>query len=130
MDSGQRISGVSAREKIVDAIAVGAVLWAIGYAVAIILFLFVPVAMIGWIVLPLMTPVTVYAAQARLKTGMKSVSYAFVVAATWASIAVAFDYIFLVSAFNVQNYYDLDVFVYYALTFLIPVAVKMRYRKP
>lgn len=76
-----------------------------------------------------MIPVTVYSSITRLKTGAKSISYILFVAATWASIAVAFDYAFLVYAFNVQNYYDFDVFIYYALTSLIPALIGLRYRK-
>ena len=44
-------------------------------------------------------------------------------------IAVVFDYLLIVRAFNVQNYYGLDVFIYYGLTFLIPVAMGMGYGK-
>lgn len=92
-------------------------------------FAFVPAAMIGWIVLPIMIPVTVYAAIRRLKTGAKSVSYILAVAATWTLLAVGFDYVFLVVAFDAQNYYDFDVMIYYALTFLIPALVGAKYRK-
>ncbi len=94
-----------------------------------ILFVFVPAATIGWIVLPIMIPVTVYVSFARLKPPINSVAYVLLVATTWTSIAVSFDYIFLVNAFNVQNYYDLDVFIYYTLTFLIPAIVGTKYKR-
>jgi hypothetical protein len=37
-------------------------------------------------------------------------------------IAVVLDYLFIVQMFQ-ATYYEADVFVYYALTFLIPVGV-------
>ena len=40
----------------------------------------------------------------------------------WVLIAVVFDYLFIVRLFQ-ATYYEADVFVYYALTFLIPVSV-------
>ena len=123
MHSGQQISGISIREKVVDTLVAGVVLWTIGYAIAIILFSFVPATMIGWIVLPVMIPITVYVSFWRLKRGAKSLSYILLVAAAWTAIAVTFDYALLVKAFNVQNYYDFDVMIYYSLTFLIPAVV-------
>lgn len=123
MDSSSQRLAESSRKKLVDNIGVGVALWAIGYAIGMALFAFIPTAMIGWIVLPIMVPVTVYVSIWRLKTVAKSISYILIVAATWTSIAVAFDYVFLVGAFDVQNYYDFDVLIYYALTFLIPVIV-------
>jgi hypothetical protein len=123
MRSGQQILGISIIEKVVDTIVTGGVLWTIGYAIAMILFAFVPTTIIGWIVLPVMIPVTVYVSFWRLKRGAKSLSYILLVATTWTAIAVTFDYVLLVKAFNVQNYYDFDVLIYYALTFLIPTIV-------
>lgn len=40
----------------------------------------------------------------------------------WVLIAIVLDYLFIVLLFQ-ANYYGPDVFVYYALTFLIPVGV-------
>ena len=40
----------------------------------------------------------------------------------WVLIAVVFDYLFIVQLFQ-ATYYEADVFVYYAMTFLIPVGV-------
>lgn len=46
------------------------------------------------------------------------------VAAAWALIAVAADYLFLVKAFQpAGGYYKLDVYLYYALTFALPLLV-------
>lgn len=133
MDTSSQRLAESPRKRLVDTIGVGVALWAIGYAIGMALYAFIPTSMIGWIVLPIMVPVTAYVSIRRLKTVAKSISYILIVAATWTSIAVAFDYVFLVDAFNVQNYYDFDVLIYYALTFLIPVIVGIvanpRFRK-
>ncbi|MFA5253424.1 MAG: hypothetical protein WC367_01990 [Methanoregula sp.] len=40
----------------------------------------------------------------------------------WTVIAVVFDYLFIVLLFS-ATYYGPDVFVYYAITFLIPVCI-------
>lgn len=129
MESRPQHAGSFDRRVLADTVGVGAVLWAMGYALGMISFAFVPVAMIGWIVIPVMIPVTVFASFTRFRAGVKSVYYILIVAATWTAVATALDYVFLVSAFNVQRYYDFDVMVYYALTFLIPALVGFRYRK-
>lgn len=43
------------------------------------------------------------------------------------AIAVIPDYVLLVRAFNVQNYYDADVLLYYILTFAVIVFVGYRF---
>jgi hypothetical protein len=129
MHGRPKVPGVSVREKVLDTLGAGIVLWVIGYAAAMVLFLFVPATAIGLIVLPIMIPVTVYFSYTRLRAGAKSVPYLVLVGATWALIAVALDYALLVNAFNVQDYYDLDVSMYYALTFLVPVLVGLEYKR-
>lgn len=45
-------------------------------------------------------------------------------AAVWTAIAVVFDYLFLVKLFQPPDgYYKLDVYLYYAVTFLSPLVV-------
>ncbi|QQR78627.1 MAG: hypothetical protein IPJ68_06180 [Candidatus Moraniibacteriota bacterium] len=45
------------------------------------------------------------------------------IAIAWTLIAVVFDYVFLVMIFKpVDGYYKLDVYVYYALTLILPLA--------
>ncbi len=50
------------------------------------------------------------------------------VAVFWTVIAITFDYLFIVQLFNVSNYYKSDVFVYYAITFLIPIIIGLSKR--
>ncbi|MFZ3066397.1 MAG: hypothetical protein WA277_14070 [Nitrospirota bacterium] len=112
---------------IMDTIGWGFILWLIGYGLGMVFFVLVPQYMIGWFVLPIMTPITVYVALKRFKNSSEPALYYLTVAITWALIAVVFDYLFIVKAFNVQNYYDFDVFIYYILAFLIPLFIGLKY---
>jgi hypothetical protein len=48
-------------------------------------------------------------------------------AIVWTLIAIVFDYLFIVKALNpADGYYKLDVFLYYALTFILPLAAYTR----
>ena len=56
-----------------------------------------------------------------------------VLAGVWTATAMAIvlDYLFIVKAFNPPDgYYKLDVYLYYALTFLAPLAVAIYRRRP
>ncbi len=45
----------------------------------------------------------------------------------WTGIAIIFDYFFLVKAFQpADGYYKLDVYLYYLLTFLLPLGVGLK----
>jgi hypothetical protein len=41
----------------------------------------------------------------------------------WMIMAVVLDYFFLVKMLNASDYYKFDVYLYYILTFVLPVAV-------
>jgi hypothetical protein len=41
----------------------------------------------------------------------------------WTIMAVVLDYFFLVKMLNASDYYKFDVYLYYILTFVLPVAV-------
>ena len=58
-----------------------------------------------------------------------SLPYYLFVATSWLAIALILDYMFIVRLFNIVGYYDLDVTIYYGLTFLIPLVVGWRYGK-
>lgn len=106
----------------------GVTLWLIGYALGIILFAFVPVSVIGWIILPIGTVVTLWVLVKKIKSD--SLKHYLMLAFAWTVIAVLFDYFFLVKAFNpADGYYKLDVYIYYALTFALPLLVGWR-KKP
>jgi len=108
--------------RIIDTIGIGTALWLFGYLASLALF-FSPVANImGWIITAVFTPITIGITWWRFRGRNLPPSYFVTVGAAWTVIAVVFDYLFIVRLFQ-ATYYRPDVFVYYALTFLIPVAV-------
>jgi hypothetical protein len=99
----------------------GVGLWLIGYVLGIVLFPFVPVPLIGWIIMPIGAPITIWV---LLKVRNEPPWFYLLLSFAWTSIAVLFDHAFIVKAFNPSDgYYKPDVYVYYALTFLLPLAV-------
>lgn len=77
----------------------------------------------GWILLAFFTPITIvivlwwFRKRERLP-----LQYYASVGLAWMLIAIVLDYLFIVLLFH-ASYYGIDVFVYYAVTFLIPVGV-------
>ncbi len=57
------------------------------------------------------------------KVKFKTFEEYFWLGSIWAIIAIVFDYLFLVKLFKPVGYYKLDVFLYYALTFALPIIV-------
>jgi len=101
-----------------DILGWGILLWLLGYVLGIVLFMVVPPAYLGFVIMPIGIMVTVWVLLKKVKT-----SYVWL-AIGWTVIAVVFDYFFLVKVFKpADGYYKLDVYVYYALTFILPVAV-------
>ena len=105
-----------------DSIGWGIILWLIGYALGFIFFFILPVSMIGWIIMPIGLVITLWVLFKKVKAG--SFSYYFILAVVWTAIAVAFDYLFIIKMLNpTDGYYKLDVYLYYALTFICPLIV-------
>jgi len=105
-----------------DAIGWGLALWLIGYILGLVAFALVPTALIGWVVTPFGTLITLWVLLFRIPAGSMR-AYA-VLSLAWTVIAVALDYAFIVKLFNPPDgYYKFDVYVYYALTFSLPLAV-------
>jgi hypothetical protein len=100
----------------------GTAVWFFGYVLGIALFFVLPAALIGWTILPAGLVFAVWVVTTRVDE-KRLASYA-VVALVWTVIAVAGDYIFIVKAIKpADGYYKLDVFIYYALTLLVPLVV-------
>lgn len=113
------------RQLLKDTLGWGFVLWLIGYGLGILLFFLVPPSVIGWIIMPIGTVITLWVLFKRIKNN--SLQYYFSLAITWTLIAVVFDYFFLVKAFKpADGYYKLDVYLYYLLTFALPLLVGWR----
>lgn len=117
------------QQKLVDTLAGGFGLWILGFALGMMLFPFVPVARLGWFIVPVMAIVTVYVAYQRLRHSDETIGYFVLVGITWLAIAVVLDYLLIVKAFAAENYYDADIFIYYALSLLIPIVVGVRHGK-
>lgn len=108
-----------------DAFMWGIVLWLIGYALGIILFAVVPPSILGWIITPIGVLITVWVLVKKVHANL--FQYYLSLAIVWTSIAIIFDYLFLVKVFNpADGYYKLDVYLYYMLTFVLPLLVWWR----
>lgn len=100
----------------------GILLWFTGYVLGIILFMFVPSNILGWVIIPIGVLVTLWVLQKKIKTN----NY-LVISVTWTLIAIICDYLFLVRVFKpADGYYKLDVYIYYALTFMLPIIVSWK----
>jgi hypothetical protein len=110
------------RQLLKDSLGWGLSLWFIGYVLGIILFFLLPVSTIGWVILPIGVTITFWILFNKVRAD--SYQYYLILAVFWTVIAVAFDYIFIIRTFNPQDgYYKLDVYSYYAITFLSPLIV-------
>lgn len=107
----------------VDSLGWGFGLWLFGFALGMLFFAFVPVQYIGLAVTPFALVATIWVCVRRFRGKGDSILYLLAVGAVWFLIAFTFDYVFLVRAFNVQNYYDYDVLFYYLSALLLPLIV-------
>jgi len=111
-----------------DTAGLGTGLWLVGYLASLLLFFSPYAGNMGWILLVVCTPVTIAVAWWWFKARELPLVYYVKVGAAWTVIAVVLDYLFIVLLFQ-ATYYGFDVFVYYALTFLIPVGVGVYLRR-
>ena len=105
----------------------GFLLWLIGYVLGIIFFMIMPADMIGWAITPIATIITLWVLFKKIER--ESFGCYIGVGVIWTLMAIILDYIFIVKLFHSTGYYKIDVYIYYILTFLFPVAVgwqKMR----
>ncbi|HEX8923367.1 MAG TPA: hypothetical protein VF828_01360 [Patescibacteria group bacterium] len=98
----------------------GLFLWFVGYLLGILLFPFVPTSLVGWLITPIGIALTLWVLFAKIKLYHFRTYFLFSV--IWTLIAVVFDYFFLVKLFKpADGYYKPDVYLYYLLTFLLPL---------
>jgi hypothetical protein len=107
-----------------DAFGWGFILWLIGFALGMLLFSIVPSGAIGWIIMPIGIAIALWILIKRVKG--ETFGYYLAVAVIWTLIAILCDYFFMVKAFKLVGYYKLDVYLYYALTFILPLIVGWR----
>lgn len=105
-----------------DGLGWGVLLWFVGYVLGIILFMAVPIGLIGWIISPIGVALTLWVLIKKIKSS--SFQHYVSIAVIWTLIAIVFDYIFLVQLFKPEDgYYKLDVYIYYLFTFALPLLV-------
>lgn len=72
--------------------------------------------------MPIGTIITLWVLLKKVKA--YSFRYFVILAVVWVVIAIVFDYLFLVKVFKpTDGYYKLDVYLYYSLTFVLPLFV-------
>jgi len=100
----------------------GFILWLIGYALGFVFFALVPPAFIGWFIMPIGAAITLWVLFKKIERE-KFTCY-IGLAVIWTLMAVILDYFFIVKILKpADGYYKLDVYLYYALIFLLPLAV-------
>jgi hypothetical protein len=110
------------RQLLKDSLGWGFILWLIGYILGIVLFFVLPSSLIGWAIMPIGVVVTLWVLMRRVNANRLH-EFA-ILAGVWTVIAVVFDYVLIVKAFSPPDgYYKLDVYLYYVLTFAMPLAV-------
>lgn len=105
-----------------DTVGLGTALWLFGYLISLVLFFSPFASIMGWIITAMLTPVTIVITWWWFKGRNLPLTYYAEVGIVWTVIAVVLDYLFIVSLFQ-ATYYSIDVFLYYTLTFLIPIGV-------
>jgi hypothetical protein len=99
----------------------GFILWLFGYILGIVFFAFVSKDKIGWYILPLGIIFTLWVLFKKIER--EELMCYFGLGLIWMIMAVALDYFFLVKLFHSADYYKTDVYIYYVLTFILPMAV-------
>jgi hypothetical protein len=99
----------------------GFMLWLFGYILGMIFFAFAPKDMIGWYILPLGVIFMLWVLLKKIKR--EEFMCYFGLGLIWTIMAVALDYVFVVKLLKAVGYYKLDVYVYYILTFILPIIV-------
>lgn len=111
-----------AKKLIKDALGWGFGLWLIGYTLGLIFFPFFPAPILGWIIMPFGIIITIWVLFKKVQSD--SFRYYLALAVVWTLIAIILDYFFLVKMLKpADGYYKLDVYLYYTLTFILPIAV-------
>jgi hypothetical protein len=99
----------------------GLILWLFGYVLGFVFFAFVPLNMIGWYILPIGTIVTLWVLFKKI-TRPQYMCY-IGLGVIWTVMAVVLDYIFVVKLLKAESYYKPSVYLYYALTLVLPIIV-------
>jgi|WetSurMetagenome_2_1015567.scaffolds.fasta_scaffold580161_2 hypothetical protein len=104
-----------------NTISWGFILWLIGYVLGFIFYGFAPKNLIGWYIMPFGIAITLWVLFKKI--ARKEFKCYVGLGIFWTLIAVIFDYFFIVKLLNSHDYYKIDVYAYYLLTFLLPITV-------
>ncbi|MEI6221589.1 MAG: hypothetical protein WCP97_02380 [bacterium] len=105
-----------------DTLLWGFLLWLIGYILGFIFFFLVPKDLIGWFVSPIGILITIWVLLKKVQS--TTIKHYLIITITWTALAIILDYLFLVKLLSpTDNYYKLDVYMYYATTALLPLVV-------
>jgi len=100
----------------------GFVLWLIGWILGVVFFMTPLKPVMGWVIMPIGIVITLWVLFKKINRE-KYLCY-FGVAVIWTVMAIILDYLFIVLLFGAGfGYYNLDVYVYYAITFVLPLIV-------
>jgi hypothetical protein len=106
-----------------DAAGLGFALWLVGWILGIVLFLTPLAPVMGWILFACLTPVTAVATYWWFSGRGLPMAYFVKIALAWTAIAIVFDFLFIILLFHPAAYYQPDVFLYYAVTVVLPLAI-------
>lgn len=105
-----------------DVFGWGVGLWVIGYVLGFAFYAFVPASLIGWFIMPIGILLTLWVLFRKIRSD--SFQHYVLLAIGWTIIVIVFDYFFLVMLLKpADGYYKLDVYIYYATTFVLPLLV-------
>jgi hypothetical protein len=103
------------------AVGCGIGLWLVGYVLGIVFFAVLPTALIGWIILPIGVALTI---AVLLRVKREPLWFYAILSGVWTALAIILDFVLIVKLFSpLDGYYKPDVYLYYALTFLLPLLV-------
>ena len=104
----------------------GSLLWLVGYVLGLALFGLVPPAALGWVIAPIGLALTWWVLAKKIRPSQPTYWRLSIV---WTLLAVALDYIFIVKLLRpADGYYKVDVYFYYAATFVLPLIAGWRFR--
>ena len=114
-----------------DTLGMGGLLWLAGYLASMaVYFSWLDYAVWGRVVLVLYIPFAIGITAWYFAGRNLSFWYYSAVGIAWCLAAIVLDYPFIVLRFGAFRYYTPDVYLYYALMFLIPVMIGMFYCRP
>jgi len=110
------------KQLVKDVLGWGIVLWLIGYILGFVFFFILSPAIMGWAIMPIGVAVTLWVLIKKVKS--EDFGYYLSLGVLWTLIAVILDYLFIVRVLSpAGGYYKLDVYLYYAFTFILPLIV-------